>query len=80
MAKIFFFKCCCMAFTERIRCNKKVYVTKETDGIYHTNSMDHFFYIFHLQVIHERPWEKLFHKYKACIVSNFRILFFFLDR
>lgn len=35
-----------------------------------------FLYIFHLQVIHERPWEKLFHKYKACIVSNFRILFF----
>lgn len=55
---------------------KKVHVTKETDGIYHTNSMDHFLYIFHLQVIHERPWEKLFHKYKACIVSNFRILFF----
>lgn len=44
MAKnYFFFKCCCMAFTEKIRCNKKVYVTKETDGIYHTNSMDHFF-------------------------------------
>lgn len=67
-----------MAFTERIRCNKKVYVTKETDGIYHTNSMDHFFYIFHLQVTHERPWEKLFYKYMYSL--EFSDSFFFLDR
>lgn len=77
---IFFKKSCCMAFTERIRCNKKSSRDKRDRRNLSYKFHGSFFYIFHLQVIHERPWEKLFHKYKACIVSNFRILFFFLDR
>lgn len=47
-----------MAFTEKFRCKKKNNVTNETSGIYHTNKFYESFFLFHLQVIHERPWEK----------------------
>lgn len=50
MAKIFIFlNVVAWHLQKGLGAIKKVYVTKDTDGIYHTNSMDHFFlYIFHL--------------------------------
>lgn len=78
MAKILFiFKCCCMAFTERIRCNKKSLRDKrDRRNLSYKFHGSFFLYIFHLQVIHERPWEKLFYKYMYSL--EFSDSFFFL--